>query len=75
MGLALVLSLATNIPYVIALMGCVPERLPLWPTTETQLAMSFGNLAVPRARWTDHRADPLLEGVGLDLHVSESHGR
>ena len=46
-GLALVLSLATNIPYAIALMGCVPIRLPLWPTTETQLAMSFGNLAIP----------------------------
>ena len=45
--LALVLSLATNIPYAIALMGCVPIRLPLWPTTETQVAMSFGNLAIP----------------------------
>lgn len=44
---ALVLSLATNIPYAVALMGCVPIRLPLWPTTETQLAMSFGNLAIP----------------------------
>ena len=45
--LALVLSLATNVPYAIALMGCVPIRLPLWPATETQLAMSFGNLAIP----------------------------
>ena len=45
--LAVVLSLATNIPYAIALMGCVPIRLPLWPTTETQVAMSFGNLAIP----------------------------
>jgi uncharacterized membrane protein YbhN (UPF0104 family)/membrane-associated phospholipid phosphatase/tRNA A-37 threonylcarbamoyl transferase component Bud32 len=45
--LALVLSLATNIPYAIALMGCVPIRLPLWLTSETQLAMSFGNLAIP----------------------------
>jgi undecaprenyl-diphosphatase len=42
-----VLSLATNVPYAIALMGCVPIRLPLWPTTETQVAMSFGNLAIP----------------------------
>ena len=46
-GLAFVLSLGTNIPYAIALMGCVPIRLPLWPTTETQVAMSFGNLAIP----------------------------
>ena len=46
-GFALVLSLATNIPYAIALMGCVPTRLPLWATSETQLAMSFGNLAIP----------------------------
>ncbi len=28
-------------------MGCVPIRLPLWPATECQVAMSFSNLAIP----------------------------
>ena len=46
-ALSLGLSLATNIPYAIALMGSVPIRLPLWPATECQVAMSFSNLAVP----------------------------
>ncbi len=41
------LSMATNIPYAIALMGSVPTKLPLWPATECQVAMSFSNLAVP----------------------------
>lgn len=45
--LAFVLSMTTNIGYAIALMGCIPRRLPLWPTTETQVAMSFSNLAIP----------------------------
>ena len=70
-GLALVLSLATNIPYGIALMGCVPTRLPLWPTTETQLAMSFGNLAIPaiggiaiQIRYLQKRGLDLASAVG-----------
>jgi undecaprenyl-diphosphatase len=46
-GLALALSLLTNLPFAVALMGCVPRRLPLWPTTEVQVAMSYTNLAVP----------------------------
>ena len=45
--LAFVLSMLTNIGYAIALMGCIPRRLPLWPTIETQVAMSFSNLAIP----------------------------
>jgi undecaprenyl-diphosphatase len=44
---ALILSLASNIGYAVALQGTVPQRLPLWPTTEVQVAMSFSNLAVP----------------------------
>ena len=70
-GVALVLSLATNIPYAIALMGCVPDRLPLWPTTETQLAMSFGNLAIPavggiaiQIRYLQKRGLDLASAVG-----------
>jgi uncharacterized membrane protein YbhN (UPF0104 family)/tRNA A-37 threonylcarbamoyl transferase component Bud32 len=45
--IAFVLSMLTNFGYAIALMGTVPRRLPIWPTTETQLAMSFSNLAIP----------------------------
>lgn len=44
---ALVLSLVTNIGFAIALMGTVPVRLLLWPTTKVQVAMSFSNLAIP----------------------------
>jgi uncharacterized membrane protein YbhN (UPF0104 family) len=44
---ALVLSLVTNVGFAISLMGTVPIRLPLWPTTKVQIAMSFSNLAVP----------------------------
>ena len=46
-AVALVTSFASNIGYAIGLMGTVPLRLPLWPTTEVQIAMSFSNLAVP----------------------------
>ncbi len=45
--LALALSLATSVPSAVALMGTVPQPLPLWRTSEQQLAMSFANLAVP----------------------------
>jgi len=45
--LALTLSLATNLPFALALMGTVPIQLPLWPTTELQLGMSWTNLVVP----------------------------
>ncbi len=45
--IAMLVSFATNIATAIALMGCVPVRLPLWRTSELQLSMSFSNLAVP----------------------------
>lgn len=44
---SIVLSLATNFPYAVALMGTIPTRIPLLPTTEVQVAMSFSNLAAP----------------------------
>ena len=46
-ALAIVLSLLSNIAYAVGLQGTVPVRLPLWPTTEVELAMSFSNLAIP----------------------------
>jgi undecaprenyl-diphosphatase len=45
--IAFVISMSTNVAYAVALMGTVPIRLPLWPTTECQISMSFANLAVP----------------------------
>jgi undecaprenyl-diphosphatase len=47
LAVATALSLATNLPFAIALIGTVPRRLPLWPTTLLQVAMSYSNLAVP----------------------------
>jgi tRNA A-37 threonylcarbamoyl transferase component Bud32/uncharacterized membrane protein YbhN (UPF0104 family) len=47
LAVALLASLATNLPYAVALMGTVPLRLPLWPTSELQLAMSYSNLVIP----------------------------
>jgi undecaprenyl-diphosphatase len=46
-SLALALSLASNIGFALGLQGTVPLRLPIWPTTELQVAMSFSNLAIP----------------------------
>jgi uncharacterized membrane protein YbhN (UPF0104 family)/tRNA A-37 threonylcarbamoyl transferase component Bud32 len=60
---ALVVSLATNIPYAVALMGTVPIRLPLWPTTELQLAMSYSNLVIP-----------LLGGTGFQIRFLQREG-
>src|SRR5690349_13321603 len=44
---AFLLSMATKLGYAIALIGAVPNQLPLWPATETQIGMAFANLAAP----------------------------
>ena len=72
-AVALVLSLATNVPYAVALMGCVPIRLPLWPTTETQVAMSFGNLAIPAIGGIAIQIR-FLQKRGLDLASATAAG-
>ncbi|HLJ06926.1 MAG TPA: hypothetical protein VKX24_00185, partial [Acidimicrobiia bacterium] len=57
---AFALSLATNLPQALGLMGTVPKRLPLWPTTELCVAQSFSSVAVPlgstamRVRFLQH---------------------
>ena len=61
--IALVLSLGTNLPYAIALMGTLPLRLPLWPTTELQLAMSYSNLVIP-----------VIGGAGLQIRFLQRQG-
>jgi uncharacterized membrane protein YbhN (UPF0104 family) len=45
--LIIVLSAATYLASAVALMGAVPERLPLWPTVLTQAASSFVNRVSP----------------------------
>ena len=44
---AFVVSMSTNLAFAVGLMGTIRLRLPLWATTEAQLAMSFSNLAIP----------------------------
>ena len=65
-ALALAISLATNIPYAVALMGTLSLRLPLWPTTELQLGMSFSNLAIPMIGGTGFQIR-FLQRQGADL--------
>jgi glycosyltransferase 2 family protein len=70
---SIVLSLGTNLPYAIALMGSVPSPLPLWPTTECQLAMSFSNLAIPLVGG-DAIQVRFLQKQGLDLAAAVAAG-
>jgi glycosyltransferase 2 family protein len=62
-ALALMLSLSTNMAYAFALMGTLPLRLPLWPTTELQVAMSYSNLVVP-----------VIGGTGLQIRFLQRQG-
>ena len=63
---AFVLSFASNIGFAMGLQGTVPLRLPLWPTTELQVAMSFSNLAVPGIGGTGMQVR-YLQKQGVDL--------
>lgn len=69
---AFVLSMATDLPQAIGLMGTVPKRLPLWPTTELCVAQSFSSVAVPlgstamRVRFLQH--------FGIDLSSAVAAG-
>ena len=63
---ALVLSFASNIGFALGLQGTVALRLPLWPTTELQVAMSFSNLAVPGIGGTGMQVR-YLQKQGVDL--------
>jgi len=70
---ALVLSFASNVGYAIALQGTVPLRLPLGPTTELELAMSFSNLAVPAIGGTGMQVR-FLQKMGVDLSSAIAAG-
>ena len=71
--LALSLSLATNIPSAVALMGTVPRPLPLWRTAELQLSMSFSNLAVPSVGGMAAQVR-FLQKQGIDLTSTVAAG-
>lgn len=66
---AFVVSMATNLPQAAGIMGTVPGRLPLWPTTELEVAQSFSAVAVPlgsaamRIRFLQHFGSDLSSAV------------
>lgn len=70
---ALILSFASNIGFALGLQGTVPLRLPLWPTTELQVAMSFSNLAVPGIGGTGLQVR-YLQKQGVDLSSAIASG-
>jgi len=62
-ALALVVSLSANVAYAVSLQGTVRVNLPIVPTTELQLGMSFSNLAVPA-----------IGGQGMQIHFLQKLG-
>jgi glycosyltransferase 2 family protein len=63
---AVALSLATNVGYAIALMGTVALRLPLWSTTELEVATSYSSLVIPVVGGTGFQIR-FLQRQGVDL--------
>ena len=72
-ALATVLSFASNIGFAMGLQGTVPLRLPLWPTTELEVAMSFSNLAIPGIGGTGLQVR-YLQKQGIDLSSAVAAG-
>ena len=70
---AFVLSFASNIGFAMGLQGTVPLRLPLWPTTELEVAMSFSNLAIPGIGGTGLQVR-YLQKQGVDLSSAVAAG-
>jgi glycosyltransferase 2 family protein len=73
LALAMILSLASNIGFAMGLQGTVAMRLPIWPTTELQVAMSFSNLAVPGIGGTGMQVR-YLQKQGVDLSSAVASG-
>ncbi len=73
LALAFALSLVANVAYAIGLQGTVPVRLPLWPTTEVQLGMSFSNLAIPAIGGQGMQVR-FLQKMGVDLSSAVAAG-
>ena len=72
-AVAVAVSLATNVPGAVAVMGTLPLRLPLWPTIELQLAMSYTNLVVPVVGGTALQIR-FLQRQGSDLPTALAAG-
>ncbi len=72
-AVAFVFSFASNVGFAVGLMGTVPLRLPLWPTTEVQIAMSFSNLAVPAVGGQGLQIR-FLQRMGVDLASAVAAG-
>src|SRR5438477_12308608 len=70
---AFILSMATNVPYGISLMGTVTNKLPLAPTTELQVSMSFANLAIPAVGGMASQVR-FLQKQGVDLASAVASG-
>lgn len=73
LAVAFALSMATNYAYAVALLGTVPNRLPIGPTTELQVAMSFSNLAIPAVGGTAVQIR-FLQKQGVDLASAVASG-
>src|SRR4029077_16748050 len=70
---ALLISLATNLPYAVSLMGTVRMRLPVVQTTELQVSMSFANLAIPPVGGMASQVR-FLQKQGVDLASAVASG-
>jgi undecaprenyl-diphosphatase len=66
-------AFAANVAYAIALQGTVRTRLPLVPTTELQVAMSFSNLAIPAIGGQGMQVR-FLQKLGVDLPSAVAAG-
>ena len=72
-ALAIVLAMFTDATYGITFLGCVPIRLPVWPSIELQGALSFSNLTVPVAADTAVQVR-FLQKNGLQLSEAVAAG-
>jgi undecaprenyl-diphosphatase len=69
---ALVASVATYIGATMTLIGCVPDRIPVWPAFEVQLAASFVNRITPAKVGGMATNIRFLQKRGLDTAVAVS---
>jgi undecaprenyl-diphosphatase len=69
LAVAFAAVMATNFPAAVALLGTVTHGLPLWPTVELQVGLSFSNVAVPlggtamQVRFLQHQGSELGEAI------------
>jgi glycosyltransferase 2 family protein len=71
--LAFGLGLLADAVFGITFLGNVPTRVPIWPSIELQLSMSFSNLAVPVAADAAIQVR-FLQKIGLDLASAVAAG-